>query len=148
MMYTENTNLIEYIEQIEAENAQLKGLMASIIIEAHRDHYGDASVAYSDIKEIIQEAEKMLSGEAKPPKITKEIVPAETVKARVRVPDFDRLSFKPSNEEIIKQMRGEISRQIGEFLFDNGLLQIQRKFDIYDNCECIEASTKVIRESV
>lgn len=64
-MYTENTNLIEYIEQIEAENALLKGFMASVIIEAHRDHYGDAAVAYSDIKEIIQEAEKIMGDKAR-----------------------------------------------------------------------------------
>lgn len=62
-MYTENTNLIEYIEQIEAENALLKGFMASLIIEAHRDHYGDASSAYSDIKNIIEEVEKRMGAE-------------------------------------------------------------------------------------
>jgi hypothetical protein len=91
---------------------------------------------------------KKLGGEIRPPeiKIIKETVPVETIKTRVRVPDFERLIFKPSDEEIIKQMRGEISKQVGEFLFDNGLLQIQRKFDIYDNCEWIETSTKVIRE--
>lgn len=93
---------------------------------------------------------KKLGGEIRPPeiKITKGAMIVSTVTARVRVPDFDRLNFKPSDEEIIKQMRGEISKQIGEFLFDNGLLRIQRKFDVYDNCECIEASAKVIRESV
>lgn len=91
---------------------------------------------------------KKLGGEIRPPeiKIIKETVPVETIKTRMQVPDFDRLSFKPSDEEIIRQMRGEISKQVGEFLFDNGMLRIQRKFDIYDNCECIEASAKVIKE--
>ena len=60
MMYIENTNLIEYVEQIEAENSRLKGFLSSIIIEAHRDHYGDAAAAYSDIKDIIQEVEKRM----------------------------------------------------------------------------------------
>lgn len=91
---------------------------------------------------------KKLGGEIRPPeiKIIKETVPVETIKTRVRVPDFDRLSFKPSDEEIIRQMRGEISKQFGELLLDNRMLRIQRKFDIYDNCECIEVSAKVIKE--
>jgi hypothetical protein len=57
---------------------------------------------------------KKLGGEIRPPEIKfiKETVPVETIKTRVRVPDFDRLSFKPSNEEIKRQMRGEISRQV------------------------------------
>lgn len=63
-MYTENTNLVEYVEQVEAENALLKGFMASLIIEAHRDHYGDAAAAYSDIKDIIQEAERIMGDKA------------------------------------------------------------------------------------
>lgn len=59
-MYTENTNLIEYVEQVEAENSQLKGFLASMINEVHREHYGDAALAYSEIKDIIQEVEKRL----------------------------------------------------------------------------------------
>lgn len=59
-MYIESKNLIEYVEQLESENSRLKGLLSSIIIEAHRDHYGDAAAAYSDIKDIIQEVEKRM----------------------------------------------------------------------------------------
>ena len=54
-------NMVETIQQLETELAEVKSVIKKIYIETTTDHYGDALVALENIDKILAESQHLWS---------------------------------------------------------------------------------------